>query len=162
MSTESSEPDKMENGWLVAIPRWHPARLNTLKAGVHWATAARLKRFDKDVVAISVMGAAVPKADGKRSVELAIVLGPRMRGGDPDSYWKSLLDALVACGALLGDAKEHVELLPVRYERGSQHATLILLRDIHAPVTDRSAYADPSFGRVERRGRKKNARPREE
>ena len=40
--------------------------------------------------------AGIPRATGRRRVSLHIVLAPRQRAGDPDAFWKSTLDALVA------------------------------------------------------------------
>ena len=134
---------KPQGAWLVAIQRWHPASKNQLKAGRHWAVGHRLKKFDKDVVALAVLGAGVPKAEGKRRVELTIVLGPRQRGCDPDAYWLSLLDALQACGAITGDSHDRVELAPVSYVRGAQAATLVMLRDVVPPRTDPHANRPP-------------------
>jgi len=72
----------------------------------------------------------VPKAQGKRRVSLEIVLGPRQRGGDPDSYWKLLLDNLKHLGLIRDDNKEWVELGPVTFSRGPQRATAITLEDL--------------------------------
>lgn len=115
--------------WSVRIDAWHPAKLNDWD-GRHWSVRARAKRHDRDLVAACVLGAGVPKAQGKRRVSVEIVLGPRQRGGDPDAYWKSLLDALVACGALDDDSKERVVLGEVSYSRGPVKATVIQLEDV--------------------------------
>ncbi len=147
MATESSEADKREKSWLVAIAGWHPARLNHLMRG-HWSNGHRLKRLDKNLVALSVLGAGVPRAEDRRKVELTIVLGPRMRGGDPDAYWKSLLDALVACGALKGDSKEWVEYEQPTYARSAQHATLIQITEAPAPRMYQSDYRTPRRLRI--------------
>lgn len=121
----TSMPDA---AWVVAIPGWHPTKLNDMLGG-HWAKGHRLKGFDAQIVGLCVRGAGVPRAGCRREVTLEIVLGPRMRGGDPDCYWKSLLDALVLCGALKGDSKEHVVCHPVRYSRARRKATVITLWD---------------------------------
>lgn len=115
--------------WTVGIPGWHPRRVNEWD-GRHWASRSRAKKSDRQVVALCCLAARVPPASCRRRVTLTITLGPRQRGADPDSYWKSLLDALVACGALRDDRKEWVELAPVRYDRGPARASRITLEDL--------------------------------
>lgn len=111
----------------VRIDGWHPAILNQWQ-GRHWSVGAKLKALDRENIAIEFLG--TPKAEGKRRVSLSLVLGPKQRGGDPDAYWKSLLDALVNAGQLLDDSKEYVELGSVTYERGKRKATIITLEDV--------------------------------
>ncbi len=115
------------------VPNWHPTRLNDL-LGVHWGTAHKRKQADKEMVAAYARMAGITLAKGKRRVRRIITLGPRQRGGDPDCFDKSLLDALVACGALKGDSKEWVELMPVEYATGDEKATTVLLEDIEEEV----------------------------
>ncbi len=121
--------DAQVKEWHVHLPRWHPARLNQWD-GRHWAVRAKAKRFDRDLVAACVTGAGVPKATGKRRVSLTITLGYRQRGADPDAYWKSTLDALVHCGALVNDSRQWVELGEVEYVRGTVPATTISLKEV--------------------------------
>ena len=113
----------------VWIPAWHPARTNELLT-VHWAAAGRRKRADKEMVAGYCKQADVLKATGKRRVSLTIVVKPKQRRADPDSHWKSLLDALVACGMLVNDSPKWVELAPVVYERAADWGTRITLEDV--------------------------------
>jgi len=113
--------------WTVTIPNWHPTRLNTL-LGAHWAVAARMKKADRRMLCVTCHG--IPKATGKRRVTLTIGLKPRQRAGDPDCYWKSLLDGLVQCKLLVDDNRQHVECMPVQYERGLIMSTTINLGDI--------------------------------
>lgn len=70
------------------------------------------------------------KADKKRSVQLEIILKPKQRAADGDAYWKSSLDALVACGQLMNDSHVWCELLPVKYSRDPCWGTVINLTDI--------------------------------
>ena len=100
----------------LTIADWHPTRLNEL-VGSHWAVAARLKAQDKALVAHYAHDQGVPRATGKRRVGLTIHLRPKQRAGDPDAYWKSLLDALTAAELLIDDNRQHVELSPVEYVR---------------------------------------------
>lgn len=121
------EPER----WFVRIDGWHPATLNSLMH-CHWATRNRMKKHDAALIAASVLGADVPKAESRRRVSLEIVLGPRQRGADSDAYWKSVLDALVKCGALHNDNKEWCELGEVTYRRGERPGTVICLENCHS------------------------------
>lgn len=114
--------------WTVRIAGWHPARINELLGD--WRRASRRKKQDRVAIALPVSLAKVPRATGKRRVSVEIVLGPRQRGGDPDAYHKSLLDALKHCGAILDDRRQCVELTPVTYSRGPQRATVVTLEDV--------------------------------
>ena len=102
------------NFWHVHIPRWHPTRLNTLLSA-HWGRAAKLKRADKEMIAYYLKS--VPRAQGKRLVEVWIGLGDRQRGGDVDAYQKSLLDALVENKIIVDDSHAWVEFSPLKYFR---------------------------------------------
>ena len=114
--------------YVITIPDWNPTPLNKLLG--HWAKAARKKKADARMVWAYAVSAHVPKAAGKRSVELTITLAPRQRAFDPDAPWKGLLDALVRCGLLTDDNRQGVELMPIKYERGERKATRIILKDL--------------------------------
>lgn len=118
--------------WYVRIDGWQPATLNRL-LNSHWTTRSRMKKHDAEIIAASVLGADVPKAETKRRVGLEIILGPRQRGADSDAYWKSVLDALVKCGALHDDSKEWCELGEVKYTRGVRPGTVIVLENCESP-----------------------------
>jgi hypothetical protein len=111
----------------VTIPNWHPIKLNELLRG-GWRIAHRLKNVDREIVAYAFWS--MPKAKGKRRVTMTILLAKGQRAGDPDCYWKSGLDSLVACGALKDDRRQCVELMPVKFERATRAATIITLEDI--------------------------------
>ena len=113
------------------IPHWHPAPLNKVASG-HWSNGHRLKKADRQMVAAYAMQQRTPKAEGKRRVTLTIVLAPGRRGCDPDAYWKSLLDALVHAGLLVGDNPNQVVLNPVIFQRGvlDRWGTLIELEHV--------------------------------
>jgi hypothetical protein len=113
----------------LVIPAWAPARLNQWD-GRHWSVRARLKTFDRNMVATYALKAALPRATGKRRVTVTITLGASQRACDPDAYTKSLADALVHCGLLRNDSREWVEWMPFRFERGAERATAIELMDI--------------------------------
>jgi hypothetical protein len=111
----------------LVIPGWVPARLNTLVGC--WQRRHRLKRADREMVGTYARLARIPPATLPRRVSLTIVLGPGERAGDPDAYFKSVLDALTACGLLVDDNRQGVELGDVRFERG-ERATVIHLEDL--------------------------------
>ncbi len=113
----------------IFIERWHPARLNELMGG-HWSKGHKLKKRDRQILWAYAQGK--PKATGKRQVELTIILKPRQRAADPDAQWKSTLDALKHAGMIVDDNRQGVELLPVRYKRGTEASwgTIIELWDI--------------------------------
>ncbi len=112
----------------ITIPDWHPAKLNELLGS--WRKRERLKKGDRFLVAFYVRECRVPVALGKRRVSLTITLAPRQRAGDPDAYWKSLLDALVICGCLTDDNRQGVILGTVEFVRGPKMSTIITLEDI--------------------------------
>lgn len=113
--------------WTVTLSS-HTARLNELIGS--WRKAARLKKRDRLTVAAACRFCGVPPAAGKRRVSLHVELRPRQRAGDPDAYFKSLGDALVACGALRDDNRQGVEWGPVTYERKLRAGMVILLEDV--------------------------------
>lgn len=114
----------------IEIPYWHPITLNKLLS--NWQRAARLKKSDKEIV----WGYAWPvlcregKCKTRRRVDLVITVIPKQRCPDKDSYWKSALDALVACGALVDDSPKWCEPGTVTFERGPRKKTVIILEDI--------------------------------
>lgn len=115
--------------WRITIPEWHPTRLNHM-IGCHWAKGHRLKKADRTAISAWTWGLHIPPATGPRRVRLTITLGPHQRAGDPDAYWKSLLDALVHCKLLVDDNRQHVRLDPIEFTRGKSPETTIELEDI--------------------------------
>lgn len=113
----------------MRIDGWHPLKVNRM-TGHHWKSYWHLKENDQKLVADHRFINQIPAATTKRRVELTIVMGPRQRGGDPDCYWKSLLDALTACGLLVDDSRQWCETPPAVFERGPIAATIITLSDI--------------------------------
>ncbi len=114
---------------LLTIPGWHPARLNELMH-CHFATRAKRKRIDRDMVAGYALLNGTTKAEGKRRVFLHLTLAPKQRAGDPDAYWKSLLDALVHAGLLTDDNRQGCEIESVTFARGEKRKTATILEDI--------------------------------
>jgi hypothetical protein len=115
--------------WRITIPWWHPVRLNEL-IGMHWSQIARLKKEDRGKIQAYLREHPIPPATGPRRVHLAITLGKGQRGGDPDCYWKGLLDTLVNTKLLVDDSKEYVVLDPVDYIRAKEPETTIELTDL--------------------------------
>lgn len=111
---------------MMVIPDWHPTPLNKLLG--HWAVAAKLKKSDKQIIAAYAIN--IPKAKGRRSVEIEIILAKGQRAADPDAYFKSANDAMVHAGLLVDDNRQGVELKPVIFTRGNRKATVITLRDL--------------------------------
>lgn len=118
----------MTNIHSVFIANWHPTLLNKL-VNNHWATAAKYKKHDRQMVASYTH--TFPKAAGKRHVTLQIVLGYRQKGGDVDAYWKSLLDGLVSAGMLVDDSRHYCETAPVKFTRNRDDwGSRITLEDV--------------------------------
>lgn len=115
--------------WRVVIPNWHPSPVNAW-SGRHWRKKHRLRKQNALIIGTYGLLAGVPRAAGKRRVELTIVLGPKQKGCDPDAYWKLLLDCLKQVGLLMDDRKECVELAWVGFERAREMATVIELEDV--------------------------------
>jgi Holliday junction resolvase RusA-like endonuclease len=114
--------------YILKIDCWHPARLNQWD-GFHWSKGSRLKKAVRELVTAYALRAGIPRAIWKRRVSLKIILSPKQRAGDPDAYWKSLLDALVHAALLLDDNRQGVELGQVTFSRG-ERATEIMLEDL--------------------------------
>lgn len=114
-----------------AIPDWHPTRLNEL-LNSHWAKAQRRKNEDAGLIAVYACGANIRKArrGQRRRVSVVLTLAPRQRAGDPDAYWKSLLDGLKRAGLIADDNRQGVELMPLQFERGQTRKTTITLEDL--------------------------------
>ena len=113
----------------LIIPRWHPAAINQF-IGRHWKTMARLKRVDRNMVAGYVKLNRFPIAQGPREVSLLITLAPKQRAPDPDAFWKSLNDALVHARMLIDDNRQYCRLGTVEFDRASERATTISLREL--------------------------------
>lgn len=118
-----------DHKWIVRISNWLPARINQWE-GRHWSVKHRLKKADRNMIAACCLGAGVPRATEKRRVTLNLTIGPGDRGGDVDAYWKSVLDALTECGAILGDRCDQVEIAPIQMVQGERSSTTLILQDL--------------------------------
>ena len=124
--------------YVIRLNNWHPTKLNELM-NAHWAVRKRKKDFDANCIAFGVAAADVPKAECPRKVKLEIVLGPGERGGDPDCYWKSLLDGLVRCGALVDDSKTWCIPDSVVFLRGPRRSTVVILENLQVVHGNKTA-----------------------
>ncbi len=113
----------------LTIPHWHPTRLNQMMGG-HWSKGHRLKRVDRDLVASYASLSGLRPTTRRRQVSLELTLKPRQRAGDPDAYWKSLLDALVHAKVLHQDSHKWCQLGEVTFKRGPYESTTITLEDV--------------------------------
>jgi hypothetical protein len=112
----------------LTVPAWHPCRVDQFLG--RWSREHRKKGVDRQVIGTALKEEAIPPATGKRRVSLTLTLGPKQRAGDPDAYWKSLLDALDHVGLLTDNSGQGVELGPVAFVRGPARATTIVLEDL--------------------------------
>lgn len=126
--TASLNPIESGRQSLFCVPDWHPSRINELSA-LPLGGYKRKKR-DRIIIAWRASMCGVPRASGKRLLRLILLFPKGKRMGDPDSYWKSLCDALVQCGALVNDSKDWVELAPVEYFRGATMMSIVILEDL--------------------------------
>ncbi len=115
--------------WTMEIPGWMPARLNQILGG-HFAKGHRLKKHDKEVIALAVALCGVPAATTRRKVSLLVVLEKGKRSPDPDAFDKSLRDALVACGALKNDSAAWVKGEDPRFARGESLVSFLTLENV--------------------------------
>lgn len=112
----------------LVIPDWRPTPLNRLLR--HWATAAHLKRVDREMVMGYAIQAGIPKATTRRRVRLVVTLPKGRKAFDPDAPWKGVLDGLVHTGLLVDDSAKWVELAPVEFRKGDRLETTIELEDL--------------------------------
>ena len=115
--------------YTITITHWHPARLNQWD-GRHWSVRAGLKKADRVLVAWYAKACRVPEAICKRRVSLILTLASRQRSPDPDAFWKSSLDALTAAGLLVNDSGLWCELGTVKFRRGQDRQTELVLEDL--------------------------------
>lgn len=88
----------------LVIPDWRPTPLNELLGNRH--KAGRLKKVDRNMVAVYAFAAKIPAATCPRRVDLVVRPCKGQRRVDGDALWKSTLDALVHAELLLDDTTE--------------------------------------------------------
>jgi Holliday junction resolvase RusA-like endonuclease len=114
----------------IVISGWRPHTLNQLMR-VHWSKRRKAKASDAMVIAAELHRAGMPKAECPRELEVVWVVGPHPdQAPDPDNIWKSLLDALVSCGALVDDCRHFCRLRYLRFERSDAKGIKIRLKDV--------------------------------
>jgi hypothetical protein len=112
----------------IEIPGWVPTPLNQLLG--HWRGRWGRKKADKAMVLVHAWKCRIPPADGRRRVSLLITLPPGQRRWDPDCFWKSCLDALVAARLLKDDSSKWCELGTIIQMRTGVLSTTIILEDL--------------------------------
>ena len=110
---------------VLSIPDWRPTTLDkllyaTVRDRIH------LKKEDRTFIAFYAKNLCIPKATGRRRVTLEIGLTGRQKEADIDAYQKTVLDALVECGLLLGDTRAEAEWGGVSYSRGESFTAICL------------------------------------
>lgn len=120
----------------IWIPGWYPAPLNKLMGRAE-SYSGKLKRNDLAVVAASFMASGILRATGRRRVDLHIVLACGKRRPDKDGQWKSVLDALTHCGAILGDSPNLLMQGKVSFSRAEEfvgehpvYGTFVIIEDL--------------------------------
>ncbi len=113
--------------WRVTVPNWLPCRTNELMSATP-KKRHRLRRADDAMVATYCRMAEVPKATGPRIISLEITLAPKQRA-DRDCFWKSVLDSLVNCQALLDDRSDYCRTGEVTVIRGRERCTVIVIEE---------------------------------
>jgi hypothetical protein len=116
------------------IPGWRPMRLNQM-IGRNKYAVSRAKKKEYEMVGAYAILAMVPRATGRRSVRLEVVLEGRQQRVDQDAYSKVVLDALVECGLLIDDDKANVAWEQPTFTRreandGQEAGTWIVLTDL--------------------------------
>lgn len=113
----------------LKIEQWSPALLNKLMRGTIRARI-RLERIDRNMIMGYCLLNRVPRAQGRRRVDMTVTLPPKGREADVDALWKSTLDGLVHAGMLIDDHRQYCQMGDVKYDRGPERATLIELTDL--------------------------------
>lgn len=112
----------------IIIPNWHPTSVNKLMG--HWGAAGRKKTADMQMMATYAHNAKIPKATGKRRLEIEMHIKGAGRTPDPDNFFKSVCDGLKRSGYLIDDGEKWVEITPARFFRGKIKATTLILTDL--------------------------------
>jgi Holliday junction resolvase RusA-like endonuclease len=113
----------------LKIDGWTPMSANRWQ-GYHWSKKHRYKKADREIIAGHALASRVPRASGRRRVDLIVVLARGQRTPDADNLWKTTLDGLVACGLLRDDGPRFCDLGTIKFERAQQRRTEIVLQDL--------------------------------
>lgn len=104
--------------YTLDIDGWVPASDNNAKQ--YWTVWHRLKTADKEMVKVHAANANIPKATGKRRLEIQFYFLKRGRPYDSSNLLKSLFDALKSAELIVDDADQYLEyevLPPIRGDR---------------------------------------------
>lgn len=116
--------------YCIKIPNYHPTRLNALLA-MNYHAANNRKKGDTQMIAAYAMQAKIPKAKGKRKVEITIEI-TKGREPDPDAYFKVVHDALKQTGYIIDDSSKYIDFVPTKFIRAKHKAIVIRLTDLEA------------------------------
>lgn len=113
-----------------------PPSANEILRTRSWQKKHRLKKNAERLIWVYNRKAgqkAIPKAQGRRSVEIILDKGPRGKTDDPDNLYgrcKFLLDGLVNQGLLLDDSRQYLDLEVRDYAPTTEKRTTITIRDL--------------------------------
>lgn len=141
----TEEPTKQQ---VLLIPDWIPTRLNSL-INLPWQQSYKVKKVDAQTIHLYARMRGIRKAASRRRVSLKLYGWRRGRMGDPDGYWKSLLDGLVQCGLLIDDSQKWCEQGSIVLTRSERTQTEITLEDLpaYAPSPCQALDSDQGDGR---------------
>jgi len=122
-------PQGRSQGHRIELPGVMPPPLNALMRG-KLKDRIRLGKRWRAEVAFAVRAQAIPEAAGKRAVSIVVTLPPGRRAIDPDALYKATGDALVDCRRLRGDSHLWVRWESVRFFRGADLHTSLVLTDL--------------------------------
>ncbi|MBX9623831.1 MAG: hypothetical protein K2X82_08445 [Gemmataceae bacterium] len=132
-------------GWAIDLPYYRPPSVNDYARKLDTrvrAVGKLVKMLEPWAVPFSPL--AIPPATQVRLVRIEHRLGPGERAFDPDNGKKVVLDALVRCRLIRGDAPGDVVCLDPFATRGSPvQGTMIRLDDL--PDTWQPGPVDPSL-----------------
>lgn len=129
--------------YTVTIPYWKPASVNRL-INAHWTTGSRAKLEAVQMIATYLYKSGVPKATGRRKVDISITQSGRGRTLDPDNLCKVVFDALKSTGYIIDDSSKWLDYTPPVITRGKVTETTITLTDVTicSPKTADGALCD--------------------
>lgn len=115
---------------ILHLPDYLPTSLNRILG--HWSRRHRLKKSDRELVTFYALHQQLPEAEGKRRVDLRLVLPLRGRAIDRDNAFKVLLDSLVHAQLLVDDSPKWCVPGEVVYLRSgtSLRETFVLLTEL--------------------------------
>lgn len=116
------------SSWTVTIVDWRPPSLNVLMR-LHHYQRSRNKKAISHMIGIYARLANVTRAAEPRRVRINITYTGRQKEMDRDNVQKVLLDALVACEALVDDSPTWLQGVEIHQERGKLEQTVIVIEE---------------------------------